>query len=65
MKILGILGRRAIKHKLISLYLQTKTFYKSARIAKILNEQQWRLGVTGEWQVREEADRGGLCVQQG
>ena len=36
-------------HKLISLYLQTKAFYKSARIAKILNEKQWRLGVTGIW----------------
>jgi len=40
LKILEILMRRAIKHKLISLYLQTKAFYKIARIAKILNEQQ-------------------------
>ena len=38
LKILEILMRRAIKHKLISLYLQTKAFYKIARIAKILNE---------------------------
>lgn len=49
LKILGILMRMAIKHKLISLYLQTKAFYKSARIAKILNGQQWRLGATGIW----------------
>ena len=40
LKILEILMRKAIKHKLISLYLRTKAFYKIARIAKILNEQQ-------------------------
>lgn len=45
----GNLRCKAIKHKLISLYLQTKAFYESARIAKILNGQQWRLGATGIW----------------
>ena len=49
LKILGILRCGAIKHKWISLNLQTKAFYKSARIAKILNKQRWRLGATDTW----------------
>ena len=32
-----------------SLYLYTNVFYKIARIAKILNEIQWRLGATDIW----------------
>lgn len=35
--------------KLFSLYLQIKAFYKTARIAKLLNEKQWKLGATGIW----------------
>ena len=48
-KNLGAFDRDTIKERLFSLYLQTGAFYKSARIAKILNEQQWRLGATGIW----------------
>lgn len=45
--ILGFLRSRAIKHILISLYMQTKSFYKIARIAIILNDGQWIIYATG------------------